>query len=1705
MKSHRLHLGQRFSIFLSENDQEPQVILKTAPITSLSQVDQLKFNNETTFINENIEGFRKVIDVINTTSEFKLKLQYIPGLSLHDFISTVETLSDKLNWCIRIAERLAKLHSQQIIHLNLNPKHILIENETGNIYFISLGLARRVQSKIVAQNKFLYSLADPDYIAPEQTGRISTDAGYSSDIYSLGVIFYKFFTGHLPFENKEGPAKIHAQIALVPIAPDKLTKIPESLSGLIMKMLEKDTEKRYLSAEGIVHDLIAITRQLVQKEPASKMVLGQNDYSGTLRFTSQLYGREKEIHKLLSVFKNVLGGEKQFLLVYGHSGVGKSSLVDQLYRPVFNEGGVFISGKFDTLKSDVPYFAFSQAFGKLMEHIEISNPEKVQLWQDELHKKLHPIGRVLFDLVPGLDSWLKNQPELPVLNGLEAQSRFNYAISNLLQVASHLCKPLVIFLDDLQWSDTSSLSLIKNILTNEEIKNILIIGAYRDNEINKSHIFHQFKMDIQESGINPEAIFLENLNYPDIQNLVEYTIGHSESSLDDLSTLVFKKSGGNAFFANQFIKSIYNNGILFFDPAQRIWKWEREKILEFNMEGDIVDLLLETINKLQNETKDVLKLASCIGNKFNLDILSKVTGTSMEAVYQHLKPAINIGLVLEGRDNNFYFVHDRIQQALYSLTDDALKGQFHLKIGRLILENTPASALRDSIFDIVNQFNFARELITEPAELKSVSELNLIAGNRSQQATAYVVALQYYEQAIQLLPTEAWQNDFRFCYNLFFQAAGAANQCNNPERFSELIAVLEIKAIETIDILKLADLKIQRATASNNAAQVIDIGLQTLRRVQVYIKPKPAQLDVLIGYIKTNVRLKNYSDEQIINLPKLQDEELIITMAIMHHVSLSAYFILPNMVPLIMFELIRLTLKHGLGPKSPFAFVVFGYINIAYMNKIEKGIKMGQLGYELSALLKNEDQICSLKQVYNTFISHWLMHLSKVLPDLEDGLKRGLETGDFAFTSITGQLLMYWNFYGGENIEKVIKRGELISMQVASLNQVMQIERIKMFRQSVVALVEGVPDFDILKGDIYDETKVDFPNEPAFDLYFHNVNMQKKYLAMVFNEYETAWKYCCKEKQFMIPVKGSPTELLFYYYESLCITPIFASRKSPEQKELLKICKKNLNLIRGLLKYSEINYKHRYELMNAEWYRLNGQDELALRTYANAIRYARLNKFILDEALAWERTGMFYLTLNQLEVAQFYLSNAYKTYKKWGAVAKLAHMRIQYKEYISSEEIGSDTSTLDLNTILKTIQLLSGEMVLENLLTGLMNLVAETAGAERAFLIIEEKDTRIIKASVDKSLNNIEVLLDLPYKDYADLSHSVVNQVARTGDTLVLQDATEMMPYANEDYILRNQVKSIVCHPLKHAGNAFAYLYLENKLVPGAFTKERVEIIQVIAVQTAISLQNTMLFEQTTQLNKELTQEIDVRRQVEENLRINEKRLEEYNANLENKVEERTRDLQIEKAKSDELLLNILPYDIAMELKEKGKAEAKTFESVSVLFTDFKEFSRIAEDMSAAELVSEIDYCFKEFDRIVQKYRIEKIKTIGDSYMAVGGLPVINHTHPLEIVEAALEIRDFIEQYKSQRIAVQKPYFEIRLGIHTGQVVAGIVGSKKFAYDIWGDTVNLASRMESNSEPGKINISSTTYELVKDRFSCSYRGKINVKNKGGVDMYFVEG
>jgi class 3 adenylate cyclase len=394
---------------------------------------------------------------------------------------------------------------------------------------------------------------------------------------------------------------------------------------------------------------------------------------------------------------------------------------------------------------------------------------------------------------------------------------------------------------------------------------------------------------------------------------------------------------------------------------------------------------------------------------------------------------------------------------------------------------------------------------------------------------------------------------------------------------------------------------------------------------------------------------------------------------------------------------------------------------------------------------------------------------------------------------------------------------------------------------------------------------------------------------------------------------------------------------------------------------------------------------------------------------------------------------------------------------------------LDLKSVMKSSEAISKEIKLKDLLTTLMKIIIENAGAQRMVLLLKSDNEFLVQS--ESCTKNIEPNLfeNLPLKSFDAIAKEVILFSAKNKESVILENAFQDAGFGKDPYISSQKMKSIMVVPLMKQSEVTGIIYLENNLIEGAFTIERLNLINILSSQMAISLENALLYQ-----------------------------------NMEEKIRLRTRQLNEEKEKSEQLILNILPPEIASELKNNGISKARHFKDVSVMFTDIVNFSGLCEILSAEELVSELNYFYCEFDRIVEKYGIEKIKTVGDSYLCAGGLNLTKEFDAANMVLAAFEINEFIREHMKSTTAEGKPTISMRIGIHTGPVIAGIVGLKKFAYDIWGDTVNVASRMETAGEPGKINISGQTYELIKDRFMCTSRGKIKVKNKGFVEMYFID-
>jgi predicted ATPase/class 3 adenylate cyclase len=1633
--------------------------------------------------NSKCSSVRKAFERGKTQGHEDVILEYIDGKDLNKILSTEKfTLLQQLHLATDLASALADLHKENIFHRRIHPSNIIIEQSTNKIFFIDFGLATEGNAFEPEFNHYQEKeIESLKYIAPEQTGRINHAIDNRADLYSLGLILYRLFTGQLPFESEARLELMYANIAKTPEKPNEVNKaIPKVVSDIIMKLLAKNAEGRYQSAFGVKCDLEKCLQRFAENESPDDLTaidfdIAASDFSGRLNFSNKLYGREKEIDILNDLYGTCAAGAKKIVLISGNSGSGKSALVEELRNSVLQKKGVFIKGKFDQISSDTPYSTLVQAFNELAQFILAGDSISQAKWKKKITEAIGNSGKILTQFMPGIEKLIGKQTEAPELKGIEAQNRFNYEFNRFFKSIADADSPLVIFVDDLQWADESSLNLFKIISENREIDHIMLIAAYRKNEVNENHPVGKKINELKEDRIPFEEMELNDLSYPDVFEWVSETLLTKQQSISLLSDIIYNKTKGNAFYVRQFLKSVYEEGLLHFDFESLEWKYNSDLILQMNVSGNVAELMNSFILKLPEETLDLLKTASTIGNIFSKRNLSVIKQLSERNIENLLNLSVSEGLIIPF-ETEYKFAHDRIQQAIYSLIPDNEKAAMHLLNGQRLAAHFNETELQEKLFDLVNQWNLGAEKIVDKKEKNYLANLNLTAGNKAIASTAFPQALLYFEKGLNILDKDAWASQYELVLQLNTNAAEAAYLSGQYGKVDKLVNDLLQHSKSLIDSAKAYEIDIKKLIAQNKPLDAVKLGLDILKKMGIDLPLKPGKMQVMKDLVKIKYLLRNKSMEYYNNLPEMKDPEKNAAMRILSDISSASFFAVPNLVPLLAFKMIRLTITHGLSKKSPFSFAAYGYILSVFLNEIDKGISFGEIALHLAKKINAEELIGSILVTSNIFLVHRRTPLTETIHDLERSFKSGLESGDNEYASYAAHNIVYQFFIMGYPLEELSKKAETLELSIEKFQQDLTLKRLQLFHQSILSLLEETENPDVLKGKIFDESEMDIADvTKSNEIYFQNLYLQKLYLALIFNLQNNGRKYVTVAEKYQESVKGTALYPLFYFYRSLLI--LDTSPSSSSKKTILNQVKKDINILRKYEKYCPQTYTHKIFLLEAEYKYLEGDNEEAKILYDKALKAGTESNMTNDLAYAWERAGRFFLNTKQDLLANFYLQNAYRVYKRWGATAKLTQMESNYiqlrggggaewQNQMQEEPAKQQSSNIDLETVLKASAALAGEIILPRLLKIMMQIILENAGAQNGFLIMEKEGEKYIEAEIKADIDDLKILQSIPVSQSNLLAESVVNYVYLTQETVILDDACKSDLFANDEFIKRNECKSVLCIPLMNMGKIQAVIYLANDVTSGAFTAKGVGVLKLLAGQMAVSIENALFYTE-----------------------------------LENKVKERTNELEIEKKKSDDLLLNILPEDIANELKQTGHTKPRSYEIATVMFTDFESFTSKSENLSPEELVNLIDTCFTKFDEIISRYKMEKIKTIGDAYLCVSGLPDPKNHSAINVVDAAMEI---IEAMKTFRINANDSYFDIRIGIHTGPLVAGVVGDKKFAFDIWGDTVNTASRMEQNSEANKINISRTTYELVKEKYHCTYRGKKAAKNKGMIEMYFVE-
>ncbi len=1473
--SSQIHDGKRSVIYRGRRklDNLP-VIVKTMKNLYPSLSETLRFQQEFSMLH-NLSSYSvvrayKMEPIGNRTG---IVMEDFGGHSLDRCFQFANSdLTETMILFVRIAEILDDIHKQRVIHKDINPTNIVWNRQTGQVKFIDFGISSNALMENMEVKPPEVVEGTLAYVSPEQTGRMNRAIDYRSDLYSLGVTFYQLLTDRLPFETQDPMELIYAHLAKIPKEPGVLNpQVPEMLSRIVLKLMAKNAEDRYQSAFGLKIDLSACLESYQSQGFIPFFDIALTDTPDFFHIPQKVFGRREETDTLLSAYDRVSQDGRELILVTGQPGIGKSALVGEISRPVIDGGGFYISGKFDPFKRDIPYAPLIRAFQKLILLLLSESPEAVANWKERLIYALEPNARIIIDVIPELALIIGEQPPVPELPAIEARNRFNLVFQQFVGVFARSGHPLVIFLDDLQWVDLPTIKLIELLLTGPVDQYLLLICAYRDTDVDDTHPFGRMLTSIETEPTPVTAVHLEPLTDADVRQLIAETLKLDDKSVAELSGLCLDKTQGNPFFLNQFLMLLHEEGIISFDAGNRRWRYDIESVGRLRITDNVVDFMVKKIERLPKKTLQMLKNAACIGNQFDLNILSRVNSMPAADTEDELWISLKEGLIIPhenrtmtdetGRETHrvsYMFSHDRIHQAVYSLMDLTEQQRLHLQIGRVMLAAKQTDSTVRNLFEIVNHLNAGKELIADDREKERLAELNHEAGIRAKSSAAYESAFYFFNSGINMLHPQSWKDRYLLTLNLYTEATEAAYlnmDLIHLERYSEIVLK---KAVSTIDRVKIYEVKTRSYIAQNRLMDAVRTSLYALKLLGIKLPIKPRTPDILAGLMATKLRMYRKRNRDLIRRAPMSDPLKIAAMRILLVASSPAFFAVPKLLPLISFQQIRLSLKYGNALETPVAMAVFGLIECGVTGNIDAGYNYGQIAMQLVRHLDAREYEAKTILIYNSQIRHWKVHAKETLPQLLEAYQIGLETGDLEYAAYGIHIHCCNSYCIGRNLVSLERNMVSYSAAIRRLNQKTAYYFQQIWHQSLLNLRFGGENRERLAGDIYDEEKmlprhIEANDRTAlFDLYLH-----KLILCYFFGNYADAVAHSELSEKYSDGVTGMLYVPFLYFYSCLALLALCRKVPKKDQKRLLKRVDRLKGKMEKWASHCPQNFLHKYELIEAECADIHGDESRARGYYKKAIRTAAQNEYLNERAIANECFGRFWLDKNEPLMAQQYLSKARNQYMIWGATAKAQDMDIRYADLLEQQSenlpalkstVATTSSTravaggIDSISVLKASQAISGEIHLGSLLKKLIQLVIENAGAQKGMLLLKREADFYVEAVKLGEDSEATVLNGIPIQS-AEVPEPIIRFVERTHETVVFDDAANEEMYANDPYILREKPKSVLCMPIVHQKYLVAILYVENNLIYGAFTRQRLESIGVIASQAAISLENALLYD----------------------------------------------------------------------------------------------------------------------------------------------------------------------------------------------------------------------------------------------------------------------
>lgn len=1408
------------------------------------------------------------------------------------------TTGDFLNIALQIAETAARLHKKWVVHKNLSPYTIIIDPGTKKIRFTCFGLINRITQPLNNIHTSSVIREILPYISPEQTERLNRSIDYRSDLYSIGAVLYELLTGKPPFISDDPLEIIHFHIARTPRAPSEIVpSVDPMISGIVMKLLEKSAEQRYQNGFGLVSDLHQCQQSLYRNGTITSFTLGARDTSLTFIMPHLVIGREREINFILSSFERVCRGTNEMLLVKGEPGIGKSAIISEIQYPVVLKRAFFIYGKHDQFRKDVPYMAIIQACTMLVKYLLAENAETLDNRRENILVTLGRNAKVITNVIPELELIIGKQPDVPDLPPEESQNRFTMLFKKFISLFMKPEHPVVLFIDDLQWVDSATLKLLTDIITDIEIRFFFLIGAYRDREVTASHPLLPALDKISRSGIAVNTFSLDPLNSSNVNSLISHFLRSDETTTRTLGALIHRKTNGNPFFVLQFLQSLYEEKLLELDP-ERGWIWDIDRIRVKQATDNVGDLMSLKIARLSPEMKSVLETGACIGNRFSLDMITSLHKIPIDETLSLLNAAVEEGLIIMF-GTGCSFQHDNILEALYSRIPEERKQSLHYMIGHYVLEHSDSESINDQILYITDNLNIGMQNLQDQSDRHRLAELNLMACGKAKSSAAFEAALRYAHSGVSLIHETGWTEHYTLTCDLFINLAESLH-LNGLFIESENIFNTIIEHVKSTDekasvYSKKSRLFITMGKHSRAVAEAI----QGLSLYGVTIPPSPVKIRIVFELIKARWNSRNLSPHSVTPLPELTNKKTLMILQLLTDICESTYFVDQKLLAFASLKIFNISLKSGNSSFSPFSYILYATILIMQFGNFKRGLEIGNIALALNNTFHAPRFFYKVLSIYSLFLNRWKNHVSTDLDYLYSSFEYSQEAGDFSFASYIASWIIWTKFVTGEKTTVLLKEcNRLLAF----------LEKYRSGNEFIVYPAIG----RLLKWQGKNQESSDFSygsfNEAVFTkitnktllFSFYLQKLQHNYL---FEKYREALDVSKSMKNILSGASGIAILHEYYFFTALTITALYRTAGPAARKRFRITLKKIRNKFKLWNTINHINFDHKLSLINAEMKQIFSNDTEAVALYHNAIQQSYDEKFPFNEALANELAGKYFHRKGYYQISQSFINRSRVLYRSLEMTAKVAQLDSSYYPVIHHTDNHTESGTshqktapnslvplqsVDFISFLKAARALSGEIVLENLLITMMKIAIENAGAQKGILLFNENGQFTIEARGDVDSTGITVFQSTPLERFSEIPKSLIHYVSRTKESIILSNASIESMFRDDPYIQKQNSLSILCIPLLRQTELTGIIYLENNLTPYAFPPERIELMNLIASQAAISLENAVLFEKTRNAEQRLQRQFEeIQSQYEEMEAINEE-LENTSRDLEQANDELT-------------------------------------------------------------------------------------------------------------------------------------------------------------------------------------------------------------------------